>query len=351
MDTSFTSTKSFADASRLTLMKLQTRLTIAQKEVASGRYADVGLSLGSRTGHSLSLRRQLAELKGITDTNSTASTRLDSTLSTLKGMTETAQKFISTLITARNTSTGPAIAKSEAKANVIQLIDNLNSSMGGEYLFSGINSGQKPVNDYYATATSSAKQAVDTAFVMAFGAAQSDPIVTPGISETDMQTFLDGNFDSLFQPGASGWDLWSNASDENMQSRVSTNETIETSSTANLDPYRQLPKAYTMVADLGVDTLNQSAFHVVVDTAMQIVGEAIQSLSEEQSRLGTAQARVANANQRMSLQLPIITDQINAMETVDPYEASTRVTTLMTQMEVAYSLTARIQKLSILNYL
>lgn len=351
MDTAFTSTKSFVEGSRLTILKLQTRLTIAQKEMSSGRHADMGVTLGSRLGRTLSLRQQLAQLGSITDTNSTATTRLDSTLSTLKSMTTTAQKFISSLITARDTANGPAIATAEAKANLIQLIDNLNSSIGGEYLFSGINSGEKPVKNYYSTPTSDGQQAVADAFFAEFGAVQGDPTVTPSISATDMQTFLDGNFANLFEVGATGWDLWSSASDENAKSRISTNETIETSSNANLEPYRKLAKAYTMVADLGIDTLNKSAYHAIIDTAINVVGEAVQALAEEQSRLGTAQARVESANNRMALQMPIITNQINAMETVDTYEASTRVTTLMTQMEIAYSLTARIQKLSILNYL
>jgi flagellar hook-associated protein 3 FlgL len=36
---------------------------------------------------------------------------------------------------------------------------------------------------------------------------------------------------------------------------------------------------------------------------------------------------------------------------VDPFEASTRVAALMTQVETAYAMTARIQNLSLLKYL
>lgn len=329
MDTSFTSTKSFVDASRLTLMQLQKRLIIAQKEVASGRYADVGLTLGARTGRSVSLRQQLGRLESITDTNSTASTRLDSTLSTMTNLTDTAQKFISTLITARDTATGPAIAKNEAKANLNALMDILNTSIGGEYLFGGINAGVKPIADYFSTTPSAGKQAVDNAFNTAFGVAQGDP-ATNNITQQQMQDFLDDNFSPLFDQGASAWGLWSSASDENMKSRISTSETVESSSNANLAPFRKLAMVFTMVADLGVEELNKGAFHAVVDTAMNIMGEAVQDLSEEQARLGTAQARIENANYRIELQIPIITNQINDLEAVDPNEASTRVTTLMT---------------------
>ena len=53
----------------------------------------------------------------------------------------------------------------------------------------------------------------------------------------------------------------------------------------------------------------------------------------------------------MSIQIDIMTNHIGVLEGVDPYEASTRVSALLTQVETAYAMTARIQKLSLLKYL
>jgi flagellar hook-associated protein 3 FlgL len=39
------------------------------------------------------------------------------------------------------------------------------------------------------------------------------------------------------------------------------------------------------------------------------------------------------------------------MELIDPHETATRITTLETQLDMAYALTARAQGLSLLNYL
>jgi len=49
--------------------------------------------------------------------------------------------------------------------------------------------------------------------------------------------------------------------------------------------------------------------------------------------------------------MSILTTQISNLEDVNPYEASTQVTNLQTQIETAYSLTAQLQKLSLVNYL
>ena len=70
-----------------------------------------------------------------------------------------------------------------------------------------------------------------------------------------------------------------------------------------------------------------------------------------QADLGNAQQRVTNANSRMTIQSDIITNHLDALEGVDPYEASSRLSSLMTQVETAYAMTARIQKLTLLNYL
>ncbi len=53
----------------------------------------------------------------------------------------------------------------------------------------------------------------------------------------------------------------------------------------------------------------------------------------------------------MSLQITIMTEHVNLLEGVDPYEASSRVNALLTQVETAYALTARLQRLSLINYL
>jgi flagellar hook-associated protein 3 FlgL len=165
-----------------------------------------------------------------------------------------------------------------------------------------------------------------------------------------MQTFLDTTFAGLFDPAA--WTAnWSAASDQNVRSRISTYDLIETSTNANEAAIRKLASAFTMVADLGTENLNRPAFQAVVDTAVRVAGEAVQQLSLIQGKLGAAQERVSKANDNMSLQVDLIAGHINLLEAVDPAEASTRVSSLLTQLETAYSLTARLQKLSVLNYL
>jgi flagellar hook-associated protein 3 FlgL len=349
MELSYISTKALNEGNRLSVLKLQQRLAVAQKEVSSGRLADVGQSLGARTSETVSLRQDLSRLNMITDTNAVVSSRLQVSQEALRGISGTAEAFIGTLIGSRNAETGPLVAKNSAKAGLIGLTDGLNTTFGGEYLFGGINTNQPPLTNYFGEPTQANRQAVITAFQAEFGFAPDDPQVA-SIVPSQMQTFIDTTLSAMFEEPA--WSAnWSAASDENIDSRVSVSEVIETSANANDAAFRKLAMAYTMMSDLGVENMTPETYAVVVDSAITFAGEAVQDTAVVQANLGVAQERVAKANAKMDAQIDILTNRINGLESVDPFDAAVRVTSLMTQIETSYALTARIQNMTILNYL
>jgi flagellar hook-associated protein 3 FlgL len=342
------STKALNEANRTNVLRLQARLLTAQKEL-DGRLADVGATLGARTTETVSLRQDIARLGVTIDTNSSVTARLDVTQTSLTGLSNTAEAFIDTLIGVRESATGPAIAANEAKASLVSLTATLNSSFAGAFIFAGVNVEEKPLNDYFAQPPQPNKVAVDNAFQSFFGFAQDDPQVA-NIAPAQMQTFITTQFAAMFEEPQ--WSAnWSNASSENVKNRISSSEVVETSTNTNEAAFRKLAAGFTMLADLGVENMNRETFNVVSSAAIGVVGEAVQDLAVQQAKLGTAQGRVANANTRMDLQVDILTQQVNDLEGVDPFDAAVRVTSLMTQVEVAFALTARVQQMTILNYL
>lgn len=349
MTSSFISSMSISEASQLSLRRMQLKLANAQKEVATSRHADVGLELGYKFSTTLSLRSDYDRTKSVMDTNAGTKARLDIQQNALDAITKNTQDFISNLIGSRDTSTGPGVLESQGKTGLQSLIDTLNTTLGGLGIFSGIAVDRTPLEQYFKQPPPASKQAVDTAFAANFGFGQSDPNVA-SISASDMQSFLDTTFDNLFQDPS--WSTnWSSASSTDIQTRISKSEIIQTSVNANDLAFRKIVAAYTMVADLGTSNLNKEAYKTVVDKATKLAGDAIGGLSALQSTLGVAQERVAKADQRMSIQVDVLQKQITRLEGVDPYEASTYVSSLLTQIETSYALTARVQKLSLLNYL
>ena len=74
-------------------------------------------------------------------------------------------------------------------------------------------------------------------------------------------------------------------------------------------------------------------------------------MANMQAETGIVQQRVTKATERMQAQSDIYEKTIGQLEGVDPYEASTRVTTLMNQIELSYQLTARLQNMSLTKFL
>jgi flagellar hook-associated protein 3 FlgL len=221
-------------------------------------------------------------------------------------------------------------------------------SEGGQYIFAGTNTTQKPVTSYIDEPTSKAKEAVDLAFLTKFGITQTDPGIA-AIPPDDMKDFLENEFADLFVTGWEG--VWSSARSENIESRISQSEKIETSTNANETAIRKLAMAYTMVSDLGLPDMHVETRQVIIGKAMEILGATTHDIVKIQAGVGTAERLVTEANARMELQKNIFEEGLGELEGVDPAEAKTRVDGFMTQIQMSYSLTSQLRQLSLINYL
>jgi flagellar hook-associated protein 3 FlgL len=337
------------NSSKSSLDKLQANLVKANKELVSGREADVGLKLGYKTGTTLSLRQDRAELDALTDSNASALLRIKSTSKTLDQIRTTADKLMDALIATPMTAASVGAIEYQAKTNLSGLISALNTDAGGQFIFGGLNSQEKPLNNY---ADGAAKAAVDAAFTAApplgFGFNQ-DAAAVSTITPAQMEAFLDGPFADLFK--GANWQNWSNASSENIQSRISPQEKLEASANANDEAIQKLAMAYTMVFDLGLRGLSDETRGVLVNKAIETFSTAVTGLTGMQSKLGTVQEKIEQAGERMSLQKDILDEKITHLEAVDPAEAKIRIDQLTTQLQTSYSLTAQLKNLSLTNFI
>jgi flagellar hook-associated protein 3 FlgL len=348
MKTTYVSTLAVANATRRSVILMQTELTQLQKEVTTGRKADVGLALGERTGRTVALRSESENLQTLIDTNAVARLRLQTTQHMLDGISGDAQAFLGILVDAKSNPASASITRERAEEKLSSFIGKLNSTLSGEFLFAGINTNEQPLGDYSDPA-SPARQAVANAFMTRFGIAQTDPAVS-NIPAVDIQNFLDNEFAALFNDPA--WSTnWSTASNQATEIRISTSETVTTGAVAGDAAMRKIAMVYTMVSDLGLPQLSSSAYTTLVDKAIGLLGSAIAGITTTQAGLGYSEQAVADASGRLSIQKDMIDVHIGELEGVDPYKASTRISELLTQIETAYALTGRIQQLSLLDYL
>ncbi|MCC7253305.1 flagellar hook-associated family protein [Hyphomicrobium sp.] len=349
MKTTNISTVAIVNATRNSRVSLQAKLVEAQKEANTGRFADVGMTLGYLTQRTVSLRQDYARLQTFKDTNTVASSRLELSQTVLDGLGSAAQEFLTTLMAARSAPSSAGVAITDAKNKLTSFAAAMNTTVNGVHIFAGVNTDVKPVTEYFGTSPSPAQSAMAAAFTTEFGMAQSAPGVE-NISGSDMEAFLNGAFADLFND-ANWTTTWSSASDQNISSRISTNERIDTSTNANEGPFRAIAQAYTMIADIGLEDLNSEAYLAVINKAIEVVGQAVADLTQLRAGLGTAEERIAAANERIDIQKSLLNEHILQLEGVDTYEATVKVNSLLTQIETAYALTARLQNLSLLNHI
>lgn len=343
------------NAVRLAIQRAQSEVTDRQQEVVTNRYADVGLALGSKSTRSISLNREVARIDALLDTNALVGQRLSSSQVVLGQMSESAQQMLDTLITLSDGENASLVKVAQQTIN--GALGNFsalaNTSNSGEFLFAGVNTDVRPMNDYFAPApplgVSKAKYAFDNLFQSRFGFSQNDP-QTETISAADLTNFLDTDVKAMFE--GPDWNLnWSSASDTNLTNRINGSEVIQSSTNANNAGFRQFAMAAVVGSELIGGNWNSQARAALSDAVISMAGSAITSVDEQRAELGVAEMRVTKANVSLRTQKDIVAVYIGELEGVDPYEAATRMNTLLTQMEASYSLTARIQQMSLLNFL
>lgn len=349
MSNFFISTGSMSSAARASALQGQEQLVRKQKEIATGKIADVGLVIGHRSRELVGLRQALDWSRAISGTNAIVATKLEATQTGLADIEKIANGFLEGLLAARASSTSNSPVEAQAGTSLTALLSRLNSEVGGEYVFGGGNVSQPPLVDYFSKHGSPARTAVQRAFHTHFSIASSDPAVSE-IDGSSMRAFLDTELPAEFSDAA--WSSgWSKSSDDNPIARIGWSEMQEVGANANEAPFRQLAMALVMVSDLGGKSLNADARAAVLEKATELVGSSLTSIVSTQSRVGLSQERIASANEQLSLQIDIVSKRVSQIEDVDPYATATELNELMSRLEASYATTARIQRLSLLDYL
>lgn len=348
MKTSFVSTSAVSQAMRYQMARLQADLAKSEQEISTQKVADPGLKLGARTTQLVSLHRDIDRLNGIIDSNGLVSARLATTQQSLNQLTATGNGLLPTLTTALSGPISTSIPKAEAVAALGTLTGMLNASQNGEYLFAGINTDVKPINDFNDPASPN-RVAFNTAFDTYFGFSMDDPAAA-AITPADMANFIDTAVEPMFL-GAGWYGTWSNATDEQIVARITTSETTNASVSANVDGVRKLAMGASLVAGLMDGNFSDDTFRSIFERSAQLVTQSVADLGTTQGELGIIQQRVEAASERLSLQTDLFQTNLQELEGIDAYEVSTRISNLLAQIETSYTLTARIQQLSLVRFL
>lgn len=368
MKTSFISSLSIQTTMRNSIANVQRDMVKANQEAVTQKHADLGVALGANTSRALDLSRDITRIESLHSTAALATQRLDTAELSLKSMNELGLTIQSAMLTLGNATDAASLATArKAMSDSLDAFTNYaNTSVQGEYIFSGINSDVKPVADYFAPG--SPAKAGFTIELNTFMSSQVPPIGSMEVMTKDqMNSFLDQLGDKfngtvLTNPPhpatAAGKDFWgayfSSASDENMKSRISQTEVVDSSTNANSQGMRNFVFASLISMEMLQPNMNQEAREAVSSRTVTVINKAmngVDSLNQQRTTIGIASERVSKAEERLQAQKDILSKGLGSMENVDPAEAATRLNSMKTLLETAYSVTAKIQQLSLANYL
>ncbi|WP_183900269.1 flagellar hook-associated family protein [Rhizobium metallidurans] len=373
MKSSFISSSAIQTAMRLTIRQSQTELVKSSLEATTGVYADIGASLGSGAAKSVNFTAEVTRIKALQGSNSVVSGRLEASQLGLTSMKTAGDALVSKLTALQGSQdkTSITVAMQSAGDALSSLMDTGNSMLNGEYLFSGINTDVQPLTDQSTTATAAIQANLD-AWASSLGKTKSE--LTGDEMDTFISNFVEPMFsqDTLnatstplpFPPIGVGaptpplayvtppaWADWSSASNQNMTSRISNSETVTSSTNSNSEGMRYFALASMTVSALAGVGLSGDALAMTTSKAIGFAAQGTTGIVTQASQLGLSQERVTKANDALDAQSSIIQNKLVDLQGVDQSEASTRVNTLQTQLETAYTIVSKIQQLSLVNYL
>lgn len=325
---------------------LQSRLSEAQLELSTGRHADVGLELGANVERNLDWRGQIAKIEARMQRNIRFDEQARVVQASVESMKKTTDSLMQTLIGARGALNGKELTRVASENTRGTMMDSISVSYAGVFIFSGKNPDTTPIADYKG---GPAQAAFDAAFQAEFGFAKTDP-QSEFITTPQMQAFIDGAFADLFtDPNWSS--TWSNVTAENIELRIDAFTTVDVSANANEQPFKDAMKAITLVYEMAGTDLASPVFQTVIDKALATLATATQGYGDIQSRIGFGQQAIDRNKERLLSQKSLLETAVTETESVSEYDAATRVNSLMAQLEASYTVTGRISRLSLLNYL
>lgn len=355
------STLAFNNQTRVALNRLQGELNELTVQVANdGRYGDVGRTLGRLTGSAVSARSVAETLKEQQTSNGIINRRLETAEAAMTTISAGANSLANNL-------TGVSVGKdwagfvSQATSGLAQMTNTLNSSDAGTYVFGGIQSETRPIADYAATDAKTKSAANFEAFVTA---ATGSAAGVAAVTADQMKAYLsDDGFDvtvgavtttyryqDLFTE-ANWKGTFSKASSDPGEARINGTETVKSALTANDKAFRSAASGYTMLMELNIAGLNEGARNAVLTASASALRSGTLGITGIGAEVGTTRKRIETASTELLRQQDIMTSTVDALEEEDITVLGQRAANLQTNLNAAYAVTAKIQKLSILDYL
>lgn len=335
------------------VMSSRARMEVAAQELATGFRSDVARDLGMRSSESYELRSLMAKNERFVVNNNGTQNKLDVVASAMDEVREEIQGVLNLAISNEFSATDTAkTLQVEAEAAIQRIVSYLNVNVNGEFVFSGIDTDQKALTGYDEVngATGfSPRGVVDgvTGGTIASAADAATKIAElQGIFDSSNGVVPTRNFEDTFYNGT---DL---AVGVRKSALIDDDTNLEYGVQANDPAFTDALQGLSMLVSVDVDSIaDQAGYQAYMGEVLTKLSGSVDQIIETQAKLGKQQETLENITIRIEDENDIYNNRVLALESVDPFIAASRLSSLETQLDASYAATARLTKLSFLNFM
>ncbi len=329
---------SFGDLAQSFLLRSQTARLKSEsvrvsKELTSGRLSDVGKALSGDMGRLSSLARAHQITTGFQSVAKDAAFQAQSIQGIISFVTDNSQAMIASLIGAPQNGNGdvPALIGSEARSRLAAVLDAMNSSSSGRALLAGTSVNGKAVTDSDTLLT--ALRAEIT------GSGNPDDAIVRLSAWFDSPT---GYASVAYLGGVALQDL-----------PISPNDTVWLGVTADDPAFRSALKGLAIAAlvDDSVLGFSDSQRKALASRAGEVVLSAQDALVGLGARLGVSEIRMETVQARNQAELLSLELAQSDLVRSDPFTLAIELEAVQTNLEMMYSITARLSRLNLTDFI
>ncbi|MCI5097399.1 MAG: flagellar hook protein [Rhodobacteraceae bacterium] len=335
-----------------------TALESAGREVSTGRRADIFKDLGPRAAAALKLRSNEEDTQAYLLSNGVLGNKLQAMLTSTDSIRERTQAVLeSALGNASRPVNGADTLQEQARAALESIVATLNTSYNGDHIFAGIESNEAPMTRWSETNPETGLSPKD----VLEGIVGSGPTSVADVQAmtAEIDAIFDSsntvnperNYEGTYFSGSPLQDGSGNPTNR-VTARISPGQALDYGVQANDQGFRDIIKGLSMLASTDVAQIDDpEAYEAFMSHVIDALSAGQEGALDTSARIGFNQQVVETAVTRLTDLSLVQRTQIANYETVDPYEAVTRMTSLENQLQASYQVSARLSNLSILNYL
>ncbi len=317
------------------LKMLRGQLNETQRQIGSGKKSATLAGMGTLgASNSIAYRNRITALKGYTD-NLNAGKAKFSVMDKALGLITGDARDVMTHLRSQLQSTTPqaAIISNQASGMLSNVLSQLNTQVNGQYQFAGDNLYTPPF---------SSQATLDTNVGgLVSGFLAGSPTVSSVVAAARGVTGANLGFSAGVLTSGS------------VQFRADDGTDIDYTVKATQAGFADVMRGMTLIKNLPQPTTQaeQNNYWVVVNAAIQLIDEGSKAIDQYQGVLGTKAKLVDDLIARHNETTGTFEDFIGSVEDVDVAEATTKLQSLQTQLQMSYSIIGQMQGLSLVNYL